>query len=82
MHLIENREPNLQYETRLLDVAIVQNAKNGYSPQKTIHTFLQINSIQRFRQLVRKCFGKGNTAQLQMLNEFRDVIKQRQRQMK
>lgn len=82
MHLIENREPNLQYETRLLDVAIVQNAKNGYSPQKTIHTFLQINSIQRFRQLVRKCFGKENAAQLQMLNEFRDVIKQRQRQIK
>ena len=82
MHLIDNRLPDVKYETKLLDVAIVQNDKNGYPPHKTIRTFLQINSVLLFRMRLLRLFGKEDPEQLKMLREFRRIILQKRIEVK
>lgn len=77
IHLTKEREPNLEYETRILDVAIEQSKKKGYNVRKTIKNRLRNNTILLMREKMLVFFGKKDKRQLDLLKEFRKEIIQR-----
>ena len=77
LHLTKEREPNLAYETKILDVAIEQSKKKGYNVRKTIKNRLKNNTILLLREKMLIFFGKKDKRQLSLLKEFRNEIIQR-----
>lgn len=77
LHLTKEREPNLTYETKLLDVAIEQSKKKGFNVSETIKNRLRNNTILLLRERILVLFGKKDKRQLNLLKEFRKEIVQR-----
>lgn len=77
LHLTKEREPNLAYETKILDVAIEQSKKKGYNVRNTIKNRLRNNTILLLREKMLVILGKKDKRQLNLLKEFRKEIKQR-----
>lgn len=77
LHLTKEREPNLAYETKILDVAIEQSKKKGYNVRNTIMNRLRNNTILLLREKMLVFLGKKDKRQLNLLKEFRKEIKQR-----
>ena len=77
IHLTKEREPNLSYETKLLDVAIEHSMKKGYKARKVIKNRLRNNTILLLREKIFVFFGKKDKSQLNLLKEFRAEIIQR-----
>ena len=77
LHLTKEREPNLAYETKILDVAIEQSKKKGYNVRNTIKNRLRNNTILLLREKMLVFLGKKDKRQLNLLKEFRKEIKQR-----
>ena len=77
IHLTKEREPNLAYETKLLDVAIEHSKKKGYDVSKTIKNRLRNNTILLLREKVLVFLGKKDIRQMNLLKDFRKEINQR-----
>ena len=77
IHLTKEREPNLAYETKLLDVAIEHSKKKGYDVSKTIKNRLRNNTILLLREMVLVFLGKKDKRQMNLLKDFRKEINQR-----
>lgn len=77
IHLTKEREPNLAYETKLLDVAIEHSKKKGYDVSKTIKNRLRNNTILLLREKVLVFLGKKDKRQMNLLKEFRKEITKR-----
>lgn len=77
IHLTKEREPNLAYETKLLDVAIEHSRKKGYDVSKTIKNRLRNNTILLLREKVLVFLGKKDKRQMNLLKEFRKEITKR-----
>ena len=77
IHLTKEREPNLAYETKLLDVAIEHSKKKGYDVSKTIRNRLRNNTILLLREKVLVFLGKKDKRQMNLLKDFRKEINQR-----
>ena len=77
IHLTKEREPNLAYETKLLDVAIEHSKKKGYDVSKTIKNRLRNNTILLLREKVLVFLGKKDKRQMNLLKDFRKEINQR-----
>ncbi len=75
LHLTSERKPNADYEMKFLKVALVQNAKKGYSQAKTIRNFYRIYRTLYWRELIKVMFGKDKE-RLEMLKEMLKRIKQ------
>ena len=74
IHLTKEREPNLAYETKLLDVAIEHSRKKGYDVSKTIKNRLRNNTILLLREKVLVFLGKKDKRQMNLLKDFRKEI--------
>ena len=74
IHLTKEREPNLAYETKLLDVAIEHSKKKGYDVSKTIKNRLRNNTILLLREKVLVFLGKKDKRQMNLLKDFRKEI--------
>lgn len=74
MHLMLGREPNVQYETKLLDVDIFHHKKKGIPAMQTLHTYLQINNTLLLRAMINRMLGRGDEENYKMLKEFHNVI--------
>ena len=77
IHLTKEREPNLAYETKLLDVAIEHSKKKGYDVSKTIKNRLRNNTILLLREKVLVFLGKKDKRHMNLLKDFRKEINQR-----
>ena len=77
IHLTKEREPNLAYEIKLLDVAITQSRKKGCTETRIIKNRLRNNTILLLREKLLVFFGKKDKRQLHLLEDFRKEIKQR-----
>lgn len=80
IHLTKEREPNLAYETKLLDVAIAQSRKKGCTERRIIKNRLRNNTILLLREQLLVWSGKKDKRQLHLLEDFRKAIKQRLKQ--
>ena len=77
IHLTKEREPNLAYEIKLLDVAITQSRKKGCTETRIIKNRLRNNTILFLREKLLVFLGKKDKRQLHLLEDFRKEIKQR-----
>lgn len=78
IHLVKDRKPNLAYELKLVDVAILQNEKKGYPAAKTINNRLRNATVLIAREKVKKLFCKENKELLTMLQAYKEkLIKRR-----
>jgi hypothetical protein len=71
-----DRPPNINYEKKLLEVAMTQNEKKGYSRKKTLRNRMQNFRMLILRERLRKCFGKANLARLAMYEDFYGFMKE------
>ncbi len=76
IHLAMGRKPSLDYEKKLLDVAIDQNRRKGYPRQKTIKNRLRNANLQYWREWLRLKMGKGNPALFEVMSAYRMHLKQ------
>ena len=76
IHPMLDRPPNINYEKKLLEVAMTQNEKKGYSRKKTLRNRMQNFRMLILRERLRKCFGKANLARLAMYEDFYGFMKE------
>ena len=70
LHLTKERKPDIKYEKTLIDEAVIQNKKKGYSKQKTL--------INRLRCInLRIMLGKKDQTLLDMLEKLKLYIKEK-----
>lgn len=74
IHLTKDREPNLEYEKKLIQVAVKQNKKNGYSPIKTLNNRLANVNIEILREKIRLLFGKGDSKQYKLFKAIKKYL--------
>ena len=74
IHLSQGRRPSLDYEKKLLDVAIVNNEKKGYPRRKTIINRLRNANMQYWREWVRVKMGKQDHALFDVLLAYRQHL--------
>lgn len=77
IHLTKEREPDLDYEKTLIDVAVVQNWKKGYAERATL-----VNRMRKLRLLILRArlkalVGKNDEKLLGMLVELRRYVAMR-----
>lgn len=78
IHLIKDRQPDLAYELRLVDVAVRQNEKKSYPVQKTIKNRIRSARILLMRERLRMIMkGKKDTALYCMLKNYISILKTR-----
>ena len=77
IHLIKEREPDLAYEKKLVDVAVVQNLKKGYSEHDTLKNRLRKLRILIFRERLHSLTGRKNEKVLAMLTGLRQYVVQK-----
>lgn len=74
IHLTKDREPDLEYEKKLIQVAVKQNKKNGYSPIKTLNNRLANVNIELLRERIRLLLGKGDCEQYKLFKEIKEYL--------
>ena len=77
LHLTKERKPDIKYEKTLIDVAVIQNKKKGYSKQKTLINRLRCINLQIFRERLRIMLGKKDQTLLDMLEKLKLYIKEK-----
>ena len=77
LHLTKERKPDIKYEKTLIDVAVIQNKKKGYSKQKTLINRQRCINLQIYRERLRVKYGKNDRTLLYMLEELKLYIKEK-----
>lgn len=77
LHLTKERQPDIKYEKTLIDVAVMQNKKKGYSERKTLKNRLRCINLQIFRERLRVMLGKNDSTLLNMLEELKQYSKEK-----
>ncbi|MDO5526130.1 MAG: glycosyltransferase family 2 protein [Prevotella sp.] len=70
IHLVKDRKPNLEYELKLIDVAVRQNEKKGYPAYKTVKNRLRNAKILLIREYLHIKMGKQDTTLYLMLKDL------------
>ena len=82
LHLTKERQPDIKYEKTLIDVAVIQNQKKGYNEDKTLKNRLRCINLLILRERLRIMLGKNNRTLLNMLEELKLYIKEKQKNYK
>ena len=77
IHLTKERKPNLNYEKKLVEVAVESCRTNGFSVRRMIKNRLRNVNVLLLREKVRKMLGKSNLQRYDLLSELRQFLKQR-----
>ena len=80
LHLTKERQPDIKYEKTLIDVAVLQNKRKGYSEHKTLKNRLRCIKLQISREHLRIVLGKKDKTLLNMLKELKLYIKEKLKQ--
>lgn len=78
VHLTEGRKPDVKYEMKLAASSVVENAKKGFSKEKTLKYYHQKFNLQIWREIFRMILGKKDKTLYKVLAECRDHIRQKQ----
>ena len=79
LHLTKERQPDIKYEKTLIDVAVMQNKKKGYSEQRTLKNIRRSVDLLIYRERLRVMLGKKNRNFLNLLEEIKQYIKEKER---
>lgn len=79
LHLTKERQPDIKYEKTLIDVAVMQNKKKGYSEQRTLKNIRRSVDLLIYRERLRVMLGKKNRNSLNLLEEIKQYIKEKER---
>lgn len=77
IHLVKDRKPDIVYEQKLIDIAVLQNSKKGIPPTKTLRNRLRNTNLLFAREKLLTIFGKKDHSQLNMLGRLRLSIKEK-----
>lgn len=75
IHLVKERKPDLKYELKLIDVAVFQNEKKGFSAKKTLKDRLRNTNMLIAREKLKIFMGKKDKSLINMLIELKTEIK-------
>lgn len=75
IHLVKERKPDLKYELKLIDVAVFQNEKKGFSAKKTLKDRLRNTNMLIAREKLKTFMGKTDKSLINMLIELKTEIK-------
>lgn len=75
IHLVKSRRPNLEYELKLIDVAIKQNEKKNYPAKMTIKNRLRNTRVLLIREYIRIMMGKKDKELLYILKALVSRLK-------
>ena len=75
IHQTLERKPTLSYQKKLVEVAIRQNEKKGYSKTKTVKNRIRNNRMLLFREWLKLKLGKGNQELYDQLKSYMDYLK-------
>ena len=75
IHLVKERKPDLKYELKLIDVAVFQNEKKGFSAKKTLKDRLRNTNMLIAREKLKIFMGKTDKSLINMLIELKTEIK-------
>lgn len=75
VHKAEGRKPNVEYEKTLVDVAIKNHSKVGYSKKSTIRNFIRITRLQMLLERIKMFRGKSNE-RYKVLQELMSYLRQ------
>lgn len=75
IHLVKERKPDLKYELKLIDVAVFQNEKKGFSAKKTLKDRLRNTNMLIAREKLKILMGKTDKSLINMLIELKTEIK-------
>lgn len=74
IHLVEERSPDLEYEKKLLDVAIRRHELKGYPRKRTLRNYLRRANVRLLREYIRKRVRHDEDG-FAVLSAFRDHIR-------
>lgn len=80
LHLTKERQPDIKYEKTLIDVAVMQNKKKGYSEQRTLKNIRRSVDLLIYRERLRVMLGKKNRNSLNLLEEIKQYIKEKEKE--
>ena len=75
IHLVKERKPDLKYEQKLIDVAVFQNEKKGFSAKKTLKDRLRNTNMLIAREKLKILMGKTDKSLINMLIELKTEIR-------
>ena len=75
IHLVKERKPDLKYELKLIDVAVFQNEKKGFSAKKTLKDRLRNTNMLIAREKLKILIGKTDKSLINMLIELKTEIR-------
>ena len=78
IHPMNDRKPDIEYEKKLIDVAIVQNEKHGYPRAKTLKNRLRNINILLWKAKAKALLFANNKDYIHYLQQRKDYIKQLQ----
>ena len=79
LHITKERQPDIKYEKTLIDVAVMQNKKKGYSERRTLKNIRRSVDLLIYRERLRVMLGKKNRNSLNLLEEIKQYIKEKER---
>lgn len=74
IHLVEQRPLNLDYEIKLLDIAIKRHEQKGYSREKTLRNFLRRTDLRMVREFTKMKLHKESEG-YDIIMRFREYIR-------
>lgn len=74
IHMVKDRKPELKYELKLIDVAVLQAEKKGFSAKKMLTNRLKNTNFLIFRERIKMLMGKNDKSQINMLLELKAEI--------
>ena len=75
IHLVKERKPDLKYELKLIDVAVFQNEKKGFSAKKTLKDRLRNTNMLIAREKLKILMRKTDKSLINMLIELKTEIR-------
>ena len=77
IHLVKERKPDLKYELKLIDVAVFQNKKKGYTAIDILKNRMRNTNLLIARCKLNAFLGKGDNGLQEMLIDLKAAIKHR-----
>lgn len=76
IHPMHTREPDIEYEKKLIDTTILLNEKNGYPRKCTIRNRLRNLRLLLMRERFKTLIGRGDRKKQEVMREKREYLRQ------
>ena len=76
IHPMHTRQPDIEYEKKLIDAAIKMNEKNGYPRRLTIKNRLRNLRLLIWREELKQMLHRGEQKKLEVMKQKREYLVQ------